>query len=190
MYARAIDDAALRLRELRREEWEDLGLAGLALGLSVTATQFRPAFALPLFLGGLVVGALGIRALYRRWDLVDRLLGEREAYVIPEIRGHASRMATIDCRRRMAASIRSTLAHPGVLVAARLHDAAAELDALAGDLDDDGLVLEPARAVACLRLLNEYSESPLLNPRLPAEDLHSQVSQIRSGFTQPYGRAA
>jgi hypothetical protein len=190
MYARAIDDAAVRLRELRREEWEDLGLAGLALGLSVTATQFRPAFALPLFFGGLVVGALGIRALYRRWDLVDRLMGNQDAYVIPEIRGHASRMATVDCRRRMATSIRFTLAHPGDPVQARLHEMGAELEALAAELDDDGLVLDPARAVACLRLLNDYSESPLLNPGLPAEDLRSHVNRIRSGFTPACGRAA
>ena len=63
MYARAVDEAAARLRELRHEEWEDLGLAALALGLAVVATQVRPAFAMPLFLGGLAVGALGVRAL-------------------------------------------------------------------------------------------------------------------------------
>jgi hypothetical protein len=54
-YARAVEEAATRLRELRLEEWEDLGLA-LALGLAPVAAEVRPAFALPLFVGGLVVG--------------------------------------------------------------------------------------------------------------------------------------
>ena len=35
----------------------------------------RPSLALPLMLGGFVVGALGVRALWRRWDLVDRSPG-------------------------------------------------------------------------------------------------------------------
>ena len=42
-------------------------------------------------------------------DLVERLLTERDAYVIPEVLGHAARMATIESRRRLAASIRETL---------------------------------------------------------------------------------
>ena len=66
MYARAVDDAAAHLRELRNEEWAEFALAALALGLSLAATQVRPALALPLFLGGVVVGVLGTRAFWRR----------------------------------------------------------------------------------------------------------------------------
>ena len=91
MHARAVDDAATRLRDLRREEWEDLSLAALAIALALAATWARPALALPLFLGGLAVGALGLRALWRRWDLVDRLAGERDAHVISEVRAYAAR---------------------------------------------------------------------------------------------------
>src|SRR5512132_3490728 len=71
MYARAVEDAATRLRDLRREEWEDFGLAALALTLAVAAAYLQPAFALPLFVGGLAVGARGVQALWRRWDLID-----------------------------------------------------------------------------------------------------------------------
>ena len=92
MYARAVDDAADRLRALRHEECEALGLAALALVLAVVAAEVRSrVLALPLFLGGLVVGALGMRALWRRWDLVERLSGDRDAYVIAEVRAYASR---------------------------------------------------------------------------------------------------
>jgi hypothetical protein len=182
MYARAVDDAAVRVRELRWEQWGDLALAGLALALSLAATQIYPSLAMPLFVGGLVVAALGIRALYRRWDLVERLLGERDAYVIPEVLGHASRMATMDSRRRMAAGIRGILDEPWPLIGARVSAVAEDLAALAAQLDDDGLAFDPARAVSCFRLLNDSSESPLLNPELAVEDLRSQLNRIRSGF--------
>ena len=58
MDARTVDDAGERLRELRQEEWQDLGLAALALGLAVVAPRVFPSLALPLFLGGIGVGAL------------------------------------------------------------------------------------------------------------------------------------
>jgi hypothetical protein len=183
MYARAVDDAATRLRELRQEELGDLALGGLALALALAAAQVRPALALPLFIGGVVVGAFGVRALYRRWDLVERLLGERDAYVIPEVRVHATRMATIESRRRLAASIRLTLTQPGIPVESRVRAAADELGALASVLDDDMLQLDPVCAVACLRLVSDHSESPLLNHTASAGELRAAVVRIRSGFT-------
>ena len=147
MYARAVDDAAVRLRELRHEEWEDLALAALALGLAVAATQVRAALALALFLGGLAVGAAGLRALWRRWDLFDRLAGERDAYVIGEILAYASREATMERRHRFAALIRSWLREPGT---ARVIPAAGELETLASELEDGGsLSTPPAPLPAC-----------------------------------------
>jgi hypothetical protein len=182
MYARALEEAATRLRELRCEEWEDLVLGALALGLAVLATQVRPAFAIPLFVGGLVVGALGVRAGCRRWDLLDRLAGEPDAYVISQVRARASREATMERRHGFAAFIRVSLTPPGQILDEPAIRAIEELEALASELDDDELALDPACAVACMRLLSHPVESPLLNPDLPAEDLRSRVRQIRSGF--------
>jgi hypothetical protein len=189
MYARAVDEAAARLRELRHEEWADLGLAALAIGLALAATQVRPALALPLFFGGLAVGALGVRALWRRWDLVERLSGERDAYVIPEVLAFASRVATMERRHSLAVLIRSRLRRSRRAFGARSIAAAKELEALASELDDGGLALDPACAVACARLLSDPEKSPLLNPKLPPEELHSRVRQIRCGFG-PCRRAA
>lgn len=188
MYARAVDEAAARLHELRHEEWENIGLAALALLLAVAVTQIRPELALPLFLGGLAVGAFGVRALWRRWDLVDRLAGERDAYVISEVLAYASREATMGRRHTYAALVRSRLRQPGLALQPRVDAAAEELEALASELDDGELTLDPACAVACMRLLSDPAESPLLNPALPAEDLRSSVRQIRSGFER--GRLA
>jgi hypothetical protein len=182
MYARAVDDASSRLRELRDEEFEDLGLAALVLGLALVATQVRPAFAMPLFLGGVVIGARGVRALWRRWDLVERLAGERDAYAIPEVLAYAAREATADRRQTHAALIRGELEQTGLAYRDRVMLAAAELEALACELEDDELALDPACAVACMRLVSDISESPLLNLALPPELLRSRVRQIRSGF--------
>jgi hypothetical protein len=182
MYARAVDDAAARIRDLRREEHEDLGLALLALGLAVALTRVRPSLAMPLFLGGLVVGALGMRALWRRWDLVERLSGDHDAYAISEVLACASREATTERRHVFAASIRWRLAQPGPAFAERVQAATGELEALASELDDGELELDPASAVACARLLSDFTESPLMNPDLPSEELRTRIRQIRSGF--------
>jgi hypothetical protein len=136
----------------------------------------------PLFLGGLAVAALGIRALWRRWDLVERLAGERDAYVIPEVKTYASREATMERRHNFAALIRNQLPQPVLPVRVRIAAVAEELEALACELDDAALELDPASAVACMRLLSDVAESPLLNPALPPEELRSRVRQIRYGF--------
>jgi hypothetical protein len=182
MYARAVDDAALRLRELRHAEWEDFALGAFALVLAVIAARFRPEFALPLFLGGLAVWALGMRALWRRWDLVDRLAGERDAYVIPEVLNYASRETSMERRQSFAAMIRVRLRQPGAALKASVRIARQELAALASELEDDALALDPDCAVACMRLLSDLEGSPFLNPALPPDELRSRVRQIRSGF--------
>jgi hypothetical protein len=182
MYARAVDEAEARLRELRRAAWEDFALAASVSALALAATQVWPPFALPLFVGGVVGWALGVRALWRRWDLVDRLAGERDAYAIPEVLDYALREATMERRRSLAAYLRRALEESRVTGEERVLAACDELEGLACELEDEGLVLDPACAVACLRLLSDVAASPLLNQELPAELLRSRASQIRAGF--------
>jgi hypothetical protein len=182
MYARAVDDAATRLGHLRRQQWEHLGLAAFGLALALAATQVHPSLAIPLLIGAFAMGALGVRALWCRWDLVDRLAGERDAYVISEVLTYASREATIARRKSLAGSIRSTVRQPGERIEERVGATAEELEALARELDDAELELDPPCAVACARLLSDVAASPLLNPALPPEQLRSVVLQIRAGF--------
>jgi hypothetical protein len=183
VYGRAVDEAASRLQALRHEERGDLALAVLSLGLAVAATQTWPALALPLLVGGLVMAALGIRAAWRRWDLVERLSGERDSYVIPEVRKLASQETTMQRRQTFAALIRSRLPANGT-GDARLLAAADELEALAAELEDGSLALDPVAAVECKRLLSDVAESPLLNSGFAPEDLRARVRRIRSGFSQ------
>jgi hypothetical protein len=182
MYARAVDEADARLRELRHEERGELGLAALALGASIVATTVLPELVAPLFLGGLFVGALGARAMWRRWDLLERLSGERDAYVISEVLAFASREATMERRDSFAALIQGRLQDARLAADARVLGVADELETLASELEDGDLALDPASAVACLRLLSDFPQSPLLNQALPSEDLRSRIRQIRSGF--------
>jgi hypothetical protein len=179
MIARAVDDAGSRLRDLRREEWEESAVAAAALALAVAASAIHPDFALPLFLGGVFVGFRAVLASWRRWDLVDRLVSEPDAYAIPEVRTHAEQKASMSNRRSLSRAIRWRLEHgenPRVLAAS------SELAALADELADPHLEVEPACAVACSRLLTDGATSPLINSALPAEDVRSHVLQIRAGF--------
>jgi hypothetical protein len=182
VYARAVDQADARLRELREEARGELVLAAAALAASVVATKLYPPLVLPLFIGGLGVGVLGTRAVWRRWDLLERLSGEREAHVISEVRAFASREATIERRQSFAALLRGRLGEARLFADVRVLAVADELEALATELEDEGLALEPAAAVAAMRLLSDMGQSPLLNPMLPPEDLRARVRHIRSGF--------
>jgi hypothetical protein len=177
MYARAVEEGAAKLRALRHEEWEDLGLGAVAVALAVATTQVWPGLAVPLFVGGVVIGVKGVRAAWRRWDLVDRLADYVDAYVIPEVLAYASRHASMERRRTFASFIRSRLLVSDQRIAAVAQD----LEALAVDLDDDSLALAPVAAVATMRLLSE-PESPLLDRSAPTDDLRSRVLQIRTGF--------
>jgi hypothetical protein len=182
MYARAVDDAAQRLRTLRQEECGDLGLAAAALGSAVAVTQVHPPLAAPLFLGGLAIGALGLRALWRRWDLVERLADERDAHVIPEVLAYARRESTMERRQTFAALIRSELPRVGRTTDARVAALASELGALAQELEDDRLELDPVAAVACMRLLSDVGQSPLYNTALPTGELRTRIRRVRDGF--------
>jgi hypothetical protein len=182
MYARVVDDSASRLRQLRLEEWEDLSLGALAFAASLAATQRLPSLAIPLFIGGVVSLGLGVRALWRHWDLVDRLCDQPDAYVIPEIRARAERETTMTRRRSSAVQLRSWVRDPGPESAARVAEVADELSALISELEDPELRLDPIAGVACMRLLTDIESSPLLNPKLPADDLGSRIFQIRHGL--------
>ena len=181
MYARAVDDAGARLRELGHQGWESLALGVVAFGLALGATQVWRSLAVPLFVGGLVVLASGVRTVWRHWDLLDCLTDERDAYVIPEVLARARRETTMERRRGFAAEIRGTLAGCPAGRAPSA-DVAEELATLAAELEDQGLVLDPACAVACMRLLSDPS-SPLFDPDAFDAEIRGRVVRIRAGFS-------
>jgi hypothetical protein len=182
VYAWEIDGATIELRGLRREEWADTALAVLTFGLALGASRLAPGLAVPLLAGGLTSTVLAIRAFWRRWDLLDRLTVDREAYGIPEVRLRGDRAATMESRHLLAESIRRQLEPSGDSCPRRVRAEATSLEALADELDDPMLSLEPAAAVNCKRLLTEADTSPLFNDALPADDTGARIRRIRTGF--------
>jgi hypothetical protein len=79
--------------------------------------------------------------------------------------------------------IRSRLAESMLYPDSRVDVARPDLEALAADLDNPELELDPATAVACMRLVSDVFESPLLDRQRPAEDLCARARRIRGGFT-------
>jgi hypothetical protein len=178
-----IENAETRLHELRQDEWSDLALAALAMGSALAASFLHPPFALPLFAGAVTCIVLAGRAFFRRLALVDRLLLDRDAYTIAEIRRHAERLASMEGRRTLAEAARGRLTPASSYpVAPRVAAVADELRALAAELEDESLSLEPACAARCHQLLTNYADSPLLCEQLPAEDAAVWIRRIRSGF--------
>jgi hypothetical protein len=175
VHARAITEAETRLVELRHDELEQLLLGAVTLGASLILTAAYQPLVLPLFLGGLALWLLGIRSLWRHWDLVDRLADDRDAYVIPDVRAYAARDARMDRRHANAASLRYWATQ------ADLTEVVGELEQLACDLDNPDLDLSPAYAIVCRRLLTDPTVSPLLNGGV-ADDLHEKIVEIERGF--------
>ena len=179
MVARAIENAERELTELHREEWADFGLAVAAFAVALAVGgALRAAF----LLGALFALGLGVRAAWRRWELIDRLVLDRDAHAIRAVRTCAARSATMSRRCSYAAAIRSHLEDPEPLIAPRIERARQELAGLADDLEDERLALDPAAAVACDRLVTDGLESPLLNSQLPSEELLAKVLRLRDAF--------
>jgi hypothetical protein len=91
MHAREVDEASTRLRSLRRQALEQFCVAAFSFALALAATQAHPQLAIPFLLGGVAVGALGLRTEWLHWDLLDRLAGQPDAHAIPEVLAYASR---------------------------------------------------------------------------------------------------
>jgi hypothetical protein len=180
-----VDENSVRLRELRREEWADTLLAVVALGLAFAASQTHSVLATSLLVAFIGAVILDLRAFWRRWDLLDRLLLDRDAYAIPEVLARAERIASMKSRHALASSIRSLLGETRSTALNRVAVLADELEALASELADAELALDPHCAVLCEHLLTDGSESPLLNPALPIEDAVARVRRIRGGFASP-----
>jgi hypothetical protein len=182
MYARAIDEAEARLLELRHVERYQLGLSALALGASLAMTAIHVPVVVPLFVGGLAVGMLGMRTYWQRWDIVDRLADDRDAYVIPEVLSYAARDARMERRSNSAALVRSWLCTASFIDNSSILAEAEELEALAYELEDRELELDPACAVACRRFLTDGTVSPLFDDAPRREDIESWIVRIRGGF--------
>jgi hypothetical protein len=179
VHARALRDAETKLVNFRHDEVEQLGLGAAALAASLALTAvYRPLVA-PLFVGGLALWVLGIRSVWRRWDLVDRLADEPDAYALSAVRAYGARDARMARRRAYAGVLRRWASEWSD---SDTTEVARDLEQLALDLEDAGLELAPASAIACRRLLTDPTASPLLTCA-PVEEIHARITEIEEGFT-------
>jgi hypothetical protein len=179
MTARAVDEARDLLRDLKHEQWLDDAAAAVMIASSLVLLTPRPDLALALFAAGAFLAFRGAVATWRRWDLVDELVTEPDAYTIADVRARAVAEASAGNRRTLSSVIRWRLDRGAD---ARVAAAATELAALADQLDDPALDFDPVCAAVCGRLLRDANASPLINDALPADDVQSRIVQIRNGF--------
>lgn len=186
MHAREVEEARLDLRR-RRRRGAEAGLLSAAVGVgAVVSFPFAPALAFALAVGAGLEALVGAAALCGYRDRISKLALEPAAYVLPEVDRYGRRLAGQGQRARLAAWISEILADvevPGNLfLVDRVLRCAHELEALARDLAHPRARVQPACAVACSRLLTCAVESPLYNPRLPADELEITVHRIRAGI--------
>lgn len=170
MTARQVEEASIRLRELRIQYAEDLALAVAAAGFALGATQVSPVLAVPLLVGAVGLGALGIRAFVRRALLVEDLAADEDAYRIDSVRRYAARVASPDGRRQLAHALRADPSE-------RLAAARTELDALAAVLEDERTPIEPHDFVALDRWIHDPAGT-FRDPSVPAVELRSRLRRI------------
>lgn len=91
MDAHLVEESRTRLAELRRDELQQLCLGGCAVVGALAMTAVYEPLVLPLYSGGFAVLLLGVRSLWRHWDLVDRLSEDPSAHVISEVAEYARR---------------------------------------------------------------------------------------------------
>lgn len=187
MDGRALEEAGDRLRH-RRHRALEAGLLTAATGaLAGLAALVSVPLAGALAVGAALEGAIALAAVAGRREQIARLALDPAAYVLPEVNRYGTRVARPSGRARLAAwlaEIAAGASPPGSL---HLRDRAAlvaqELDALARELASPALSVQPATVVACRRLLTRPVDSPLYNPRLPADELRLALRRIRAGIS-------
>ena len=194
MDARTIDELGVGLRSRRRRAIESLGLAGATVALAAAVWSVSTPLAIALVTGAAVEIVLFLAAFVGRRTLIEQLALDPSAYALPEVEAFGSRLVEPKARARLAASIRSMLDENAKsqgrrVVAAgvyylrgRVARYSRELEAIAAALLSPSVRVQPVSAARCRWLLTQAAESPLYNPRIPAEDLGVALRRISDGL--------
>jgi hypothetical protein len=129
----------------------------------------------------------------RRWRLATMALSP-ELVGLADLAAERRRLQSARTRRALAAGLRRTVDpiqppsrfDPCPVLADRAHAVRAKLLDIATALEQTPTP-DPA-SVALLRELLTNGASPLYNPNLPADDLHTALARARAGITGPTHR--
>jgi hypothetical protein len=191
--ARSIEQFEREVTVQSRHEFADAGLALLIGALAGLAILIDTRLAFALVGGAAFALVLALVAALKRRSLIHRLTLERDAYVIPAVRRYGRRLTRQRARKRLSRSLTSLVADPWrsapYVVPTRVVAFADDLEEIARELGEADTEVDPVCAAACLRLLTEGANSPLLNPALPVEDLRAALMRIRNGIHPHANRA-
>jgi hypothetical protein len=183
--------AAVLARHTQRMRDAALG-AVLALvlggGLALLGHQEIALPACAAALTGFFVAAV---ARGERGALVERLIGQRSAYQIPEVARAAERMASPRHRHDLARALsRLVFVAEGIEpastglegIAERILPHADDLLGLAFLIASDGVKVHPASLALLDRLLGSTTRSPLYSRAIPEQHLRIAIQRIRASI--------
>jgi hypothetical protein len=189
MDARSLEYEAEELRRKRRRSLESAVLTAVAGGLAPVAWQLEPRLGIAVCVGAALQLVLATWAFFSRRERLEELAIDPAAYIIPDVKEFGMRVAAPRQRELLARGILSLIrdaVRPGNLyLGDRVVRYGRELEAIARDLLSPTVRVQPTAAASCRWLLTHGADSPLYNPRLPAEDLGSWLYRIRAGISEP-----
>jgi hypothetical protein len=187
MNARALEAEAECLSRKRRRSIECAALA-IACGVLVPfAWELSARLGVAVIVGAAVQAMLSVVAYVTRRDRLEELALDPSAYVIPDVRAFGAWLARPRQRRLLARALASLIKdamRPGnFFLGDRVLRYGRELETIARDLLSPAVRVQPAAAATCRWLLTHGAESPLYDPKLPAEDLGSMLYRILAGMS-------
>lgn len=184
MNARELEQAQSDLGARRRKAVHTAALACVAIVVALPLVWLSPRLAIALAAAAAGEAAVAAAVFHGRRERIARLALDPAAYAIRDVERYGQRC--VGERRKLAAWLVEVVAEARMPASFYLRDrvdrSAADLELLARELGASAAKVQPASAVACRRLLTHTVESPLYNPRVPADELRSALLRIRAGI--------
>jgi hypothetical protein len=185
MTDREVEQAAAQVARMRVQGWRLRACAAtLIVATFALRGAARPLAATLLALAALIVATDVVRATRLRM-MVERLALEPAAYAIESVCKFGARAASPSQCELLAMRLRDIMANATEqpIVPERVLAYQSEIEELSARLGRPGAQLGAPEAVACRRLLTRCADSPLYNPRIPAEDLGAALRRIAAGIS-------
>jgi hypothetical protein len=187
-------EAEVKLGALRTQARDFAIACALALVGGVIAIAADPRLALALAATAVATLALSGRSIWRRRELLQMLLTDRDAYSIDAVRRQATRFATPSRRQRLGTWLRTLVAvadgqepPPSATVRAideRVRQRRERLLHLADAVENDIRNIHPASIALLHQVLTRPGLSPLYNPGLEEDLLDLALHRVEAGIEQ------